>query len=288
MKKLFVLAFLFSSAIGFAQTIPNAGFETWAQSGPFLAPSDWATSPNVSQSTLAHAGSYAALLTVDTITNPQTSTVDTIGGLMYTGVQTQGPPPPPGTSYGGFPYTGRPDSLGGWLQYTGQQGDFFKIELALSKWNASSGTRDIIATATLSNDLDIPVYSYGNLALVYTSSATPDTAFIQFSVGDQVQRHKGSSLWVDDLAFITNSTSSVQAIQVAERLNIYPNPASETITLQAKTSGLHYTIEDMQGRILQVGLTSEAHTLISIADLNNGLYILRMQDGEVNKLQVIR
>lgn len=287
MKKLLFLICLFASATGFSQTIPNAGFETWTQAGPFLAPSDWATSPNVSQSTLVHAGSYAALLYVDTITNPQTSTVDTIGGLMYTGVQTQGPPPPPGTSYGGFPYTGRPDSLGGWLQFISQQGDAFSVTVQLSKWNNTSGTRDIIGSATMSNTMDIPNYMYVNMGLAYANSETPDTAFIQFSVGDQVQRHIGTSLWVDDLVFITNNANAIAGITSAQNVSIAPNPANASFTLKSNKSGLHYSLHDLQGRYVLNGITSGLNNVISTDHLETGLYLLRTEQGDVYKIQVL-
>ena len=287
MKKLLFLISLLFSANSFAQTIPNAGFESWNQAGPTLVPSDWASTPNVRQSTDAHSGSYSLLLTVDTITNPQTSTIDTIGGMAYTGVQTMGPPPPQGTTYGGFPFTGRPDSIAGWLKYAGQQGDFFYVSVQLSKWNAAAATREIIAVAFNSSDVDIPTFSYGNLAFTYNNNNTPDTAFIQFSVGDQMQRHIGSTLWVDDLVFVYNNTASINPSQSSTILGIFPNPADASFTLKSNTGGLRFTIQDLQGRIVQVGSTNESNTTIPTADLESGMYFLRSEKGDVQKIQVL-
>src|SRR5262249_20573161 len=92
MKKLLFIACLLLSGNAFCQSIPNSSFETWATSGPFFAPTSWAVSPGVKQSGQAHSGSWAIQCTVDTFTNPFTSSLDTAAGTAYSGAMLMGPP----------------------------------------------------------------------------------------------------------------------------------------------------------------------------------------------------
>lgn len=270
MKKILASAALLCALQSTGQTIPNAGFETWATVGPFLAPTGWATSPAVTQSSAAHSGSWALQCRVDTVTNPMTSTLDTVAATAYTGAATMGPPPLPGTSFGGFAYSAWPDSITGYYKYSAAPNDSFTILAQLCKWDATTHTRTIIKQARWTSAAAASSYTRFCLPLIAAGSATtPDTAFIQvFAADQQAPKHMGTSLWVDDLSFITLPNAVHQAPALANTV-VYPNPFTEKITVTG--TGIKTII--IRNAIGNSVITA-ANNVINTANLAPGIYYL--------------
>ncbi len=68
---------------------------------------------------------------------------------------------------------------------------------------------------------------------------------------------------------------------------VYPNPAADITTLQIKDNALlntKATLTDMSGKVLQLLNISQKFSNINLQDYRNGLYLLRLQNGEVIKL----
>ena len=220
MKKILLFAALCISAPLFAQTIPNNGFETWAAAGPFMAPTGWAVSPGVRQSNQAHSGSWAVQCTVDTITNPATSTLDTVVGNVYSGAMTMGPPVP-GTNLNGYAFTSRPDSITGFYKYHAMGPDTMIITVTLSKWNTATNFRDIVGKAVFVNGINDSVYKRFSTPLQYGSALAPDTCVIQITAANpQAPKHMGTSAWADDLAFTNHSTAAGNEVGQASTFSV--------------------------------------------------------------------
>jgi hypothetical protein len=285
-KKLVLSAALLWATQCMAQVIPNAGFETWAAVGPFLSPTGWATSPAVAQSSAAHTGSWALQCKVDTFTNPMSSTLDTIAATAYTGAATMGPPPLPGTSFGGFAYTAWPDSLTGYFKYSGAPTDSFTILAQLCKWDTTTHTRTIIKQVRWTSNTATSSYTRFSLPLIASGSATiPDTAFIQvFAANQQAPKHMGTSLWVDDLGFVT-LPNAVASAPATKNINIYPNPFTDKITV------LGLAIKNLQIRTV-TGKTvlTTTENIINTAELAPGLYYLTITHttGEITIKQIVK
>jgi len=283
MKKLFTTMLISASMPCFSQVIPNASFENWAQAGPFLAPIDWATSPSVLQSTDAYSGSFSVLLQVDTFTNPQTSTLDTIAPSIYTGAQTMGPPPPPGTSFGGYAFTDRPTSISGWLKMNAVNGDVAMLDVQLSKWNTTSNTRDIIGSVQQQNNISVATYTPFSFPINYTSSAVPDTAFIQISLGNPQQRSMGSQLWVDDLAFSTTFSAAIQNTASQQVWQVYPNPANNLLHITSNNQNYTATLINSIGQVVLQTNSASA----DVSHLPNGNYCLQLRTNHQTNYQNI-
>ncbi|MBX2979742.1 MAG: T9SS type A sorting domain-containing protein [Flavobacteriales bacterium] len=61
-------------------------------------------------------------------------------------------------------------------------------------------------------------------------------------------------------------------------LGVYPNPASDelTIVLSDRVENAHYTIQDLQGRIVQQGLFQGERITVSVRGLAPGPYLVRL------------
>ncbi len=69
-------------------------------------------------------------------------------------------------------------------------------------------------------------------------------------------------------------------INTIQKLSVYPNPASNLLTLQfiAKTKSVSYEVYDLTGRIVLKGNIDESN-MISIQSISEGLYIIKLVDG---------
>lgn len=79
-------------------------------------------------------------------------------------------------------------------------------------------------------------------------------------------------------------------VRVNDAFSVYPNPARNEVFVSAKnyTGSLHYSIFDLQGRILQKGLVKTGES-IGIAALQSNLYFLKLNNAsqfQVTKLIV--
>lgn len=74
--------------------------------------------------------------------------------------------------------------------------------------------------------------------------------------------------------YVDCNSNSINSYTI-QRLSLYPNPATHTITLSDIESEFRYECYDVSGRLVLKGY-SDIGMPISVADLNNGLYALKV------------
>ncbi|NOX46179.1 MAG: T9SS type A sorting domain-containing protein [Chlorobi bacterium] len=196
--KAFISIVLFSTiSFGlFAQSIPNSSFENWAQLTYFEEPDQFNTSnplsysttnsANVTKTTDAHSGSFAARL--ETISTGN----GILPGAVFIGQLGEE------TISGGIPFAERPDSVKGFAKYNVADLDTANVAVLFKKFGAPIGLCFIQFTGTQNNWEEfsapvtwlIPVISPDTLATVIVSS----TIF-----ADPIS---SSTITVDDIHFI--------------------------------------------------------------------------------------
>ncbi len=234
---LFLLTLVASS---FAQTaIPNASFESWENSGANIEPVSWNSNKSGTgfanlgpqtcfQSTTAHSGNYSAKvvsstyfgtvvngsLTTGRVNAPATNKLD--GYISDSVAQT------------GFisSFTGRPDSLIFWYQYTSVSNDYPTVEARLHVNNAYAPetpyntnhpvcTANIVSRALWQGAASSSTGGWNRVAVpfVYVDGRTPGYILITTtSSGNQNGGSANSTLYLDDfLAYyipvLTTSTN---------------------------------------------------------------------------------
>jgi hypothetical protein len=65
---------------------------------------------------------------------------------------------------------------------------------------------------------------------------------------------------------------------VFQAFQVYPNPASDNMTIQAKTAG-DISLTDAFGKTIEtISVTPNSPALVTVAHLSNGLYYLQQGD----------
>jgi hypothetical protein len=74
---------------------------------------------------------------------------------------------------------------------------------------------------------------------------------------------------------------------VEKAFEVYPNPASEKVSLRANTpQKVEWTLFDSWGRAVKTGMLRGLETEFDVQDLPSGMYVLRVGKGFVRKLIV--
>ena len=123
------------------------------------------------------------------------------------------------------------------------------------------------------------------------NGTTPDTLGLQFyssvdySPGGGI---KGSVLHVDGVLFgYVSLPSGLKEIADKLNVNLFPNPASDMITVSSdeNADGYRMVISDINGKLVSANELSGQRTNISLTDLANGTYIYRIADKTGNILK---
>lgn len=67
----------------------------------------------------------------------------------------------------------------------------------------------------------------------------------------------------------------------ADKMNIvtaYPNPFTNNITIENTLADENYTITDILGSIVKIGRTNQFSTIVTLDNLNSGIYFLKLND----------
>ncbi|MGQ0828032.1 MAG: T9SS type A sorting domain-containing protein [Bacteroidota bacterium] len=79
-----------------------------------------------------------------------------------------------------------------------------------------------------------------------------------------------------------NGTTGIKKLNTDNTFNLYPNPATNTITISYKSSSKNYSIKiyAVTGRMIKNrDQISSTTTILDIEDLNSGIYLLNVSDG---------
>jgi hypothetical protein len=232
-----VLIILYLPIYSISQQVPNGGFEIWNNTGSYAQPDSWST-PNPSsaglgictvtkETTWVQSGSASAKL------QTRSALGFKIPGLLTLGTFNINLLTMAATISGGAPFTGRPSSLTGYLQYQPKSGDNCLIGLLILRQNGSSwdtlGTGDYTNTATLNN------WNQFVIPISYKSAANPTHLNIIIMSSNPDNPQTGSILYIDNLSF------QYAPVEIAE--------AGETRTIQGYFNNNHLIIKGVDAEI---------------------------------------
>jgi len=271
-----------------SQDIPNASFENWSGGEP----DDWNTTNtnllgfqfNVVNKETANpqSGLYSARLEVVTKTIPFVGTYTVPGVLTLSTIEID----ILAGSFnitGGYPFTGMPQQLAGYLKYQPVGTDTAFFGFALSRWN--NGVRDTIGYASDTVTGVISSWAPFQLPIAYDIWAEPDTMSILFlcsNVNDPVV-HTGTKMWVDNLSFIYG-TVGIEGITFGKDYMIYADAQTRELILQTNFTAprkLEISLINIAGQPLaRKKITiSTGIERIDTGHLAPGTYILRISEG---------
>lgn len=269
--------------------LPNAGFENWTSGGAYDDPDGWGT-PNSTTSLLSvytveketanvNSGSAAIKLTSRFISFPPLVSTD-VPGIAVTGnlnidVNTQA-----FSIDGGFVVADRPEKLTGYYRYAPQGSD--ELVIAGFLWKNNGGTVDTIGTFEFINSTAVSSYTLFEAVVDYRSTEIPDSARIILSSSSPTAPVDGSSLLVDDLAFVFSPVSVQNIDALMNGIKVYPNPAKDVATVEINNDAQHQvSVYDVNGRLVREELVTKN---VKINLENKGIYIYNIKNLTTGKV----
>lgn len=250
LKKLLSLFAIATFTSGFAQQIPNGGFESWTpQSGPpaYNDPNGWGT-PNMLSSALlgsnpvsvsqgtgadANSGTYSMKIVTFHYT-PGFANItaylpnDTLGFALTGKVDAVSPYLHPG-----YTQTIRYAQFDFYAKYVPVGSDAGACIVSFTKWNSVSKKRDTVAsgaTAIASN----ASFAKLTVPLTYKLGIAPDTGVVIFYSSNYLLKPQvGSALYIDDAAFSGLVLGINERNMLLNTIKVYPNPATTRILFSA-------------------------------------------------------
>jgi hypothetical protein len=304
-KHVLISSFVLAGLSLSAQTIPNAGFETWISNNEsthmYSVPQNWITmdviqtifsgdSTFVLNSVVPASTSHSGTSAVRLQTGISTAS-DTIGGVIYS-VNSFADLMPLFNSSGmsGFPISARPANFTGYYRLNVTAGDYGISAMLLTHWNTSTQTRDTLYdNETMFFTINQSAWTPFSFPITYSSGATPDTCIIGFALqnGNSIGTTQISSYFeLDDLGF-----SGLVPIGISEQETnlssaFYPNPMNDRAIIHiegAQVQNASLEIYDLRGKCIRTDAGLNGNQ-ISFArnGLAGGTYLYRVvQDGVV-------
>ena len=315
MKKIYFL--LSTLVIAFsmqAQTIPNAGFETWrtGSAGGYVpkivkAPAVWYGADSLiiafgqslghylgindtvwqtqlfKDSTTIHGGVYAARLVTkdqDTLGIFPGILSNAVAHVSFTGTTFNGI-----TYTGGTPVTYKVNSVSAWVKYTAGAALDSGL-LSVQVLSTISGMDSVVGTGTVKIG---PNSAYtqvtANITYLPIAGLVTDTVRITFSSSTGGHNAINSTLLVDDVT-ITGTPFSVIDINAApEAVNVYPNPASDMLNIEVPgNEQVTFNLISVNGQVV-VSKPATSTSAIDVSTLAAGLYFYTVTDKAGNITQ---
>ncbi len=267
-----------------AQDIPNASFETWSGGEPV----NWHTTNQPFFTTVTRDGanpqdgSYSAQLKVVTTTIPFVGTYSMPGVLSTANLEAD----IINMSFniwGGYPFTGMPNRLAGYLKYQPVNNDTCYFGWALSKWQ--NGARDTIGLGYAYKGGTINDWTYFEIPIEYHIWENPDTMnilFLNTNLADG-QTHTNTKMWVDNLSFIYGPVG-IDGITFPDDIRIYANGETRRLIIETSYSNplkLTLRLFSINGALLMEANRnmSQSTEYIDVSNYKTGTYILQVSDG---------
>lgn len=285
-----------------AQTITNAGFETWATRGGVEAPANWLTLDDVlafedpgntystgvvTKSTDAHSGSFAAKLT-NTSFPGQNGAPFVQEGVLILGTKLSGRAYYENYPIGGVPTTTRPTQVQFFYKLTGPASDVAVATVLLTRKSGTGGLPEIIGGGTLTLSPTTNSYVGVTVDIPYSSTATPDSVRMQFSSGTATTLAAGSVLLVDDISLIGGALPVRADASTQAQFTVSPNPSPAgrfrlSAPDQPALASAPYAVLDLTGRVVaqQPALAVPSPVRdIDLSALSTGIYLLRVDSKQ--------
>jgi putative glycosyl hydrolase or carbohydrate binding protein/type IX secretion system substrate protein len=316
---MFLLCFLLGYASMAQTTITNGGFELWGNTSPGIAaePTNWYSNQSGSaiaklgaetcfkDNAIFHSGLYSVRL--ETIAGPL-STV--INGSVTTGV-VNAPSLTKSDGYIGtvnfststddrrMSFTGRPDSLVGWYQYTSggagekgkirailHTGDYYDPETPIT-YHVDPTVNKIADDTFFTPTATVATWTRFSVPFTYVSTASPTYIMINAtSSANQGTTVTGSKLWLDDLQVVYKAAEGVSNVAMNEdEANVYSYGATLCISLSNPNEEQSLiSMFDMAGkRVFTQSMTNNKFSSFNLSSLNAGIYVYRLSNSSYCK-----
>ncbi|MGG5487854.1 T9SS type A sorting domain-containing protein [Gaetbulibacter sp. PBL-D1] len=89
---------------------------------------------------------------------------------------------------------------------------------------------------------------------------------------------------IDEVTISTATLSSETITPNQNNVSIFPNPTTDVLILRGVKNMIHYKITDIQGAMIKQGSIDQNNNVMSLKDVDAGLYILQLDDEKPIKV----
>lgn len=275
----------------------NGSFESWADSTVNVMP-NWYTQGHgesltgVKRTTNAYGGQYALELRTYAGTSDNGSP-KAMPGYLSTGYYDSNCNGNC-TQHGGVPYSQELDTLCFFYKYSPSGNDSAQVSVNLKQGGSSVSWHSVYLSAA-SNwaYVEVPIapiiiLNPSNSKINKLGIVVPDTVIvtIQSSVyADSAVSFVGSTLIVDNMYFKSQLLSALPNVKADNAANIYPNPASDAITITGVDGPAAVSIMDISGKTIFAKSNVAQGQSVSVASLPQGVYLVKIETsgGSIEK-----
>ncbi|MDX2431395.1 MAG: T9SS type A sorting domain-containing protein [Bacteroides sp.] len=296
-----LLFVVFLSAMASAQTqLENPGFEQWEDlqvSDPdtIREPVDWSSLKDSDDPALSSLAPVVCFRSQDAHTgNYSIKLLNIQSFIVANGVATNGRMHPnintdlafmytdPEDGQWNTPFTGRPDSLVGWIKYAPQENDTLQIQALLHQGYGSRPDPDYMENWIGEAVFETPVHSGGewvrfSVPFNYMHPSIPEYILVVLNSGNGFSPVVGSALLVDDLEMIYNTPQSNLSLLMQSEGFLYVVD-NRQILLKDLDHSLFQDVQvyDISGKLLWTSELTSDQINIAPAQLNKGLYLVKL------------
>ena len=310
-------ALLFGNILFAQLQVPNPGFENWGNASPGVAgePTNWYSNTSGSNiaklasitcfqdNSIKHSGN--ASVRIETISYLGTA----VNGAVTTGIVDA----PSFTKSDGYigtvnfssstdirrtAFTGRPDSIVGWYQYTSggtgekgkmrailHTGDYYDPETPTT--NHPDPTANKIADALfLGSTSNVTSWTRFSVPFTYVSASTPAYIMINFTPSaNQSTTVVGSKMWIDDIALIYNPSSVANLSGKTQNIKVFYSDKTVYVDfLNRSDEQSALTIFDLTGKVVSSQkLDNNKINSVNVSSLNSGMYLYQLTGSAFQK-----
>ncbi|MBX2877498.1 MAG: T9SS type A sorting domain-containing protein [Saprospiraceae bacterium] len=191
---------------------------------------------------------------------------------------------------GGVPFPHRPTQLSGYYRLIDTLSaidHFGHCRVLLKKFNVVTQAIDTIAYTDSRLDLSPSLeWKAFQIPIHYQSDVVPDSLVIVFN--PSIFADEPAELWLDDLAFTYNPTSTFPTDLISDNLTIYPNPVNDWLYIDPHQKNYEaFRLLDVSGRVLLAGPFKKR---IDLRPLDQQFFILQLLSagGKPRSISVVR
>lgn len=152
-------------------------------------------------------------------------------------------------------------------------GDFSEIELAV--YHKPGVFPETLIEKSSS---DFSTSEWKTIALECTSATTEEIQLYIYTYGNE-----GGKIIVDNVSIYDKSTLSTNNLAGKEQIKTFPNPTTDSVFIQGLKYSNKYSVYSILGQEVLNGRVSQSENTINVKTLKNGIYLLRLESGNVIK-----
>jgi hypothetical protein len=171
-----------------------------------------------------------------------------------------------------------------WYEYSPVATDTGFVYVLTSVWNTKTSSRDTVAEGYFWVNTKVSTFTLGSVNMYYYPnylfSGAPDTMQILVSSSSRFhgKANPGSIFWIDDITWGGNLYTGVNQLKVeSEKLKVYPNPASATLTISLpQAENANFELYNELGEQMKNEKLIMKNTEIELSNEAEGVYFYRV------------